>query len=132
VTRNDEGLAMTEAELWQIQLMASSNGLTAIGLLLTLISGYLVTAYFVGSRLSVYQRTIISFLFILGAGLCATISLVQIWRAFDFLDRLARQFGEHRILPYAYVSGLGVLLVSMIPASLLFMFQIRRNPSTGK
>ena len=71
-------------------------------------------------------------LFILGAALCATIALVEIWRAFNFLDQLAGQFGEQRILPHSYVSGVGVLLVSMIPASLLFMFQIRRKPPTRR
>lgn len=35
---------MTQAELWQLQLLAVSNGITAFGVLLTLISGYLVTA----------------------------------------------------------------------------------------
>lgn len=122
---------MTEAELWQLQLMAASNGLTAVGLLLTMISGYLVTAYFVGHRLSSYQATVVSFVFIVGAALCATIALVEIWRGFDFLDRLSLQFGEQRILPYSYLLGLGVLLLLMIPASLFFMYQIRRNPKLG-
>ena len=46
---------MTQAELWQLQLLAVANGITAFGVLLTLITGYLVTAYFAGSRLSRYQ-----------------------------------------------------------------------------
>ena len=123
---------MTQAELWQLQLLAVSNGITAFGVLLTLITGYLVTAYFAGSRLSRYQAAVISILFVLGAGLDAFMVFVETRRAYYFLDQLKLEFDVQSFTPSTFtVYLMGILLVLLVPAALFFMYQIRRNPSLG-
>ena len=75
---------MTQAELWQLQLLAVSNSIDGIGVLLTVLSGYLLAAYFVGHRLSRYQAALVSTFFVVGAGLGAFMTFVQLRRAFYF------------------------------------------------
>jgi len=123
---------MTQAELWQLQLLAVSNGITAFGVLLTLITGYLVTAYFAGSRLSRYQAAVVSILFVLGAGLDAFMTFVQLRRAFYFIEQLSSQYGVRSYMPNAVMTYLGgILMYLLVPAALYFMYQIRRNPALG-
>jgi hypothetical protein len=123
---------MTQAELWQLQLLAVSNGITAFGLLLALITGYLVTAYFAGSRLSRYQAAVVSLLFLLGAGLDAIMLFAETRRAYFFIDRLTLEFAVQSFTPSIFtVYLMGTLLALLIPAALIFMYQIRRNPKLG-
>ena len=123
---------MTEAEIWQLQLLAVSNAIDGIGVLLTVISGYLVTAYFVGNRLSRYQAAVISILFLLGVGLGSLMTFVQIRRTAYFIWQLKLQFGVQSYMPNtAMVYLAGILLFLLIPAALFFMYQIRRNPQLG-
>jgi len=125
-------LAMTQAELWQLQLLAVSNGITAFGVLLTLITGYLVTAYFAGSRLSRYQAAVVSILFVLGAGLDAFMIFAETRRAYFFIDQLKLEFAVQSFTPSTFtVYLMGTLLALLIPAALFFMYQIRRNPNLG-
>jgi len=110
---------MTQAELWQLHLLAVSNGITAFGVLLTLITGYLVTAYFAGSRLSRYQAAVVSALFLLGAGLGAFMVFVETRRAFFFIDQLQLEFNVQSFTPGTLTLYLmGLLLVLLIPAAL--------------
>lgn len=121
---------MTQAELWQMHFAAMYNGLISMSLLLTIISGYLVAAYFVGGRLTRYQTATVSLLFLLGAVLSGINAMIEMWRAFHFLDQLA-PFGVRRLLPYSYLVAAGILLLLLIPAALYFMYQIRRTPNLG-
>ena len=43
---------MSEGEIWELILLSQANAATYIAMLLTLISGYLLTAYLVGAKLS--------------------------------------------------------------------------------
>ena len=123
---------MTQAELWQLQLMAVSNSIDGIGVLLTVLSGYLLVAYFVGHRLSRYQAALVSTFFVLGAGLGAFMTFVQLRRAFYFIEQLSSQYGVRSYMPNTVMTYLGgTLLCLLVPAALFFMYQIRRNPSLG-
>ena len=123
---------MTQAELWQLQLLAVSNAIDGIGVLLTVLSGYLLAAYFVGHRLSRYQAALVSTFFVIGAGLGAFMTFVQLRRAFFFIEQLSSQYGVLSYMPNTVVTYLGgTLLCLLVPAALFFMFQIRRNPSLG-
>jgi hypothetical protein len=123
---------MTQAELWQLQLMAVSNSMDGIGVLLTMLSGYLLTAYFVGSRLSRYQAALVSTFFVFGAGLSAFMTLVQLRRALYFIEQLGSQYDVRSYVPNTFMTFFGgTLLCLLVPAALFFMYQIRRNPTLG-
>ena len=123
---------MAQAELWQLQLLAVSNGITAFGILLTLITGYLVTAYLAGSRLSRYQAAVVSILFVLGAGLDAFMPFLQLRRAFYFIEQLSSHYGVQSYMPSTVMTYLGgTLMCLLVPAALYFMYQVRSNPALG-
>ena len=60
---------MSEAELWELVIACNDTGLTAIVLYLTTASSYLVAAFLVGTKLTEYQVTVVSGLFVVFAGL---------------------------------------------------------------
>jgi hypothetical protein len=123
---------MTQAELWQLQLMAVSNAIDGIGVLLTVLSGYLLTAYLVGYRLSRYQAALVSTFFMFGAGLGAFMAFVQLRRAFYFIEQLGSQYDVRSYMPNTVMTYLGgILMCLLVPAALFFMYQIRRNPTLG-
>jgi len=123
---------MTEAELWHLQLLAVDNSIGGASVLLTVISGYLAVAYFVGRRLGRFQVVLISIFFTLGAGLGAFMTLVQFRRVAYFIGQLNAQFGVHSYMPNTAMTYFGgILMFLLIPAALYFMYQIRRNPQLG-
>jgi glycerol uptake facilitator-like aquaporin len=124
--------AMTEAELWHMQLLAVDNSISGVSVLLTVISGYLAVAYFVGRRLGRFQVVLISIFFTLGAGLGAFMTLVQFRRVAYFIEQLNAQFGVHSYMPNTAVNYFsGTLMFLLIPGALFFMYQIRRNLQLG-
>lgn len=123
---------MTQAELWQPQLLAAANTSEAFQGVLTIIFAYLVTAYFVGRRLTGFQAALVSLFFVLGTAGAALMTFVEFKRAAMFMEQLTSQFGVQSISPNAVVIPLYALLVALlIPASVFFMYQIRRNPQLG-
>ncbi len=123
---------MTQAELWQLQLMAVSNTVSGLTGTLTIVFAYLVAAYFVGARLSRFQASMISAVFVLGAGLSTFLAMVEFRRAAFFMDQLVREFGVRSISPNAFmIPLLAIVLAMVIPASVFFMYQIRRFPRLG-
>lgn len=123
---------MTEAELWQLHLVAVANTAEAFQGVLTIVFAYLVTAYFVGRRLTRFQSALVSLLFLLGAVGASFMSIVEFRRAVLFMGQLTNQFGVESISPNAVIIPLyAVLMGLLISAAVYFMYQIRRNPDLG-
>jgi hypothetical protein len=123
---------MTEAELWQLHLVAVANTAEAFQGVLTIVFAYLVTAYFVGRRLTRFQSALVSLLFLLGAVGASFMSIVEFRRAVLFMGQLTSRFGVESISPNAVIIPLyAVLMGLLISAAVYFMYQIRRNPDLG-
>ena len=127
---------MTEAQLWGLLISFSERGDSFGAQLLTIVSAYLAVAYFIGSRLMRVQGLVVSLIFagaamttvagIYGAVLRAAEVASQLQQIHpDKLFILAGRMG--RLAP-----GLSVALnLSLVPVSLFFMYQIRKNPKLG-
>ena len=123
---------MTEAELWQLHLVAVANTAEAFQGVLTIVFAYLVTAYFVGRCLSRFQSALVSLLFLLGAVGASLMSIVEFRRPALFMEQLTSRFGVESISPNAVIIPLyAVLMGLLISAAVYFMYQIRRNPDLG-
>ena len=123
---------MTEAELWHMQLLAAANTSEAFQGVLTIIFAYLATAYFVGRRLTRFQATLASLFFLLGASGASFMTYVEFRRAAEFMERLTSEFAVHSISPNAVVIPFFLILMTLlIPASVFFLYQIRRNARSG-
>lgn len=126
---------MTQAELWQLQLMAAANTTQAFQGVLTIIFAFLATAYFVGRRLTRPQAMLASIFFLVGAAGSAFMAYVEFRRAAMFMAQLTAEFGVESISPNALiVPGFAVVMLLLIGASVAFMFQVRRTPrrTTGR
>lgn len=123
---------MTQAELWQLQLMAVANSTEAFEGVLTIVFAYLATTYFVGRRLTRAQVVLVSVFFLVGATLSAFMAFVEFRRAAMFMAQLTAEFGVESISPNAVTIPLFALVfLLLIAASVVFMFQVRRR-ATGR
>ena len=127
---------MTEAELWGLLISFSERAASFGAQLLTIVSAYLAVAYFVGSRLTRVQGLLVSLIFV-GAAITTIAGIYGgSLRAVEFASQL-QQIHPDRLFMLAgrmgrLVPGLSAALnFSLIPVSLLFMYQIRKNPKLG-
>jgi len=127
---------MTEAELWGLLVAFTERGASFGAQLLTIVSAYLAVAYFIGSRLTRVQVLVVSAIFV-GA---AIITVAGIYgatlRAVEFAAQLQRVHPDRLFLLAGrmgrVVPGLSAALeLSIIPVSLFFMYQARKNPKLG-
>jgi len=125
---------MTEAELWHMHLLAVENTSSGLEGVMTIIFAFLATAYFVGGRLTRVQAALLSIFFVVGAGTASMMAMVEFRRSVFFMDKLTQQFGVVSISPNSVVVPLlAIVLGLFIPASVVFLYQMRRkeHPSEG-
>lgn len=118
---------MTEHEILDNMLASFGLGLTAVVLYLTVLSSFLIVAYFAGAKLTRAQATIVIGLFVLAAifATWASVAFLAAARELQLLQATApiysRQLAPHHlILP---VELIGIL------ASLKFMWDVRHPKS---
>ena len=116
---------MSEAELWELVIACNDTGLTAIVLYLTTASSYLVAAFLVGTKLTEYQVTVVSGLFVVFAGLFTYFTIgYTIWalnfqtQTSEYADLIIRM---HPIT----ISVIGLVEFTGILGCLKFMWDVR-------
>jgi len=121
---------MTEYELLDLTTSTIASMYDAVALYMTIVSGYLLVAYLAGSNLTRVQTTIISTLFVFGAGL-------QIWGLISYQianeEYLAAKAMISPLTPYQQTlasQDAGFIISSILGAgvfaSLYFMWSVRR------
>ena len=127
---------MTEAELWGLLLAFTEAGASFGAQLLTIVSAYLAVAYFVGSRLTRVQGLIVSVIFAGAATTTVAGTYGATLRAAEVASQL-QQIHPDKLFVLAgrmgrLAPGLSAALnLSLVPVSLFFMYQIRKNPKLG-
>jgi hypothetical protein len=117
---------MVEAELLEISSMAWGNSIALVGLIITLISGYLIAAYIVGANMTHSQSVIINILY-LGFASFLVLSYFAFSQRASELEAIAyemstqRSLGPREELAYA----VGIFMGFCVLASLKFMWDIR-------
>ena len=117
---------MVEAEILEISSMTWGNSIALVGLVITLISGYLIAAYIVGAKMTHSQSVIINFLYIGFASFLVLSFFVFALSALE-LDALALEMSTQRsnaprpVLAYT----VGIFMGFCVLASLKFMWDIR-------
>ncbi len=121
---------MTEYELVDATATYASNFVLIFTLYLTLISGYLITAFVAGTRLSTVQVSILNFGFIISAGLMAFSALgagiIRVHYTRELLELTAD--APHRPLLWLFLSWF-ILMIGGVLASLYFMWDVRHPKS---
>jgi hypothetical protein len=125
---------MTEAELWQMMLIASENTFNGVAGIATplkvfsLIFAYLAAAYFVGAKLSRFQAALATVFFTTVAGCWAFFTWVFYRRAIYFMRELTENYGIESFAPNdAIIPIFAMLLGLLITACVYFMYQVRKN-----
>ena len=117
---------MTEAELVDAWGLFLGNSQTALGLYLSVLTGYLIIAYLVGEKLTRTQVVIVTVLYV-----CAN-TIISLWffawwsRALEFAME-AKQLNPNRQVANSVGAtwSITVMLFMAIVASLYFMWSIR-------
>lgn len=125
---------MEAADWIEMAQMAGSNVIAAFGMLITLMSGYLVVAYLVGEKLTRAQVIIINLLYVIGA--LTVVAGHGQYMADVMLARLQAHVADPQIfvavdsaLLTVIPASVAVVNVSLIIASLYFMWSIRHPGS---
>ena len=117
---------MVEAELLEISNMAWGNSIALVGLVITLISGYLIAAYIAGANMTHSQSVIINILYV-GFAVFLILSFFAFAQSALEMDAIAyemstqRSIGPRGELAYA----VGIFMGFCVLASLKFMWDIR-------
>ena len=117
---------MTEYELFDLMLTAVDGGTAVIGIILTVVSGYLIVAWLVGDKLTTAQVLMVNLLFLCTAPMMVWGWLGRYLAALDLQNQLlvlAPQTTE-RINMYVII-GFPIILFILILGSLKFMWDIR-------
>ena len=119
---------MTEGEMVESFISAYAMGIGALTLYTTILSGYLVTAYVAGLKMTRLQTLTVSVLFV-------TTALFASWGTIGFLygGRILHELQStvplltSRVAPFQII---GVIQVLGIFASLKFMWDVRHPKTT--
>ena len=127
---------MTEAQLWGLLISFSERGDSFGAQLLTIVSAYLAVAYFIGGRLTRVQGLVVSLIFA-GAAITTVAGIYgAVLRAAEVASQL-QQIHPDKLFVLAgrmgrLAPGLSAALnLSLVPVSLFFVYQIRKNPKLG-
>ena len=121
---------MTEAELLGISQMGWANFVTAFGVAITVISGYLIAAYVVGASLTRSQASIINALYI-GCQVSVLAGLHAFRTTTEDIETIAWTMTTQRTFaPTPWIAwGVLVFVALSTLASLKFMWDVR-HPKT--
>ena len=119
---------MSEAELMEFGSSAWSNTIALTALFVTILSGYIVTAFVAGNRLSASQLIIINGTSIILSGLFVS-SIYAFSRAALEAEMLAFEMSVQRqMAPIPeLICALLILYVVLVFASLKFMWDVRKS-----
>jgi len=123
---------MTEAEVLELALTSFDRIASQFGLLLTLVFACLAMAYLVGARLTRFQASVVSFLFVLGATILTLGLYGTMQRSIALVEQLRalhpeQTFAISRVFAYWMTAPLPLA----VPVCLFFMHPIRMKPRLG-
>ncbi len=119
---------MTEAEAFEITLLAGANSVTSFTVYITFTFGYLAAAFFVGKELTRSQVVIVSALYTFAAlsAFLNFLSDIEFYaEALSYLPNAVSQSGLNS--PFFWQIYMSILLSAGILASLYFMWSIRNS-----
>jgi len=116
---------MTDAELWELILISQANAATCFAIFLTLVSGYLVVAYSVGSRLLGSQISIVNLVFIVSALTVGFATYAALSRASFLLGFVGSEYASPLSAGINYYPVAALAMLAMKLMCLVFMWQIR-------
>jgi hypothetical protein len=117
---------VNEAELLEVSNMMWGNTISLVGLVVTLISGYLIAAYIAGAEMNHSQAVIINTLYI-GFASFLILSMLSFSMSAGELDTFAFEMSTTRTSPpRIFLAYLVAIFTSLcVCASLKFMWDIR-------
>ena len=118
---------MTPYELADLAQSAFENSLSSFAVLLSIVSGYLITAYLIGAKLSKFQVTILTTVFLMVMGLLAwSMSAYTYWGSFYAALARNASTGADYFRPGIWTTGaVAVMNLFTIVMCLLFMWNVR-------
>ncbi len=122
---------MSEAELWEVNAIYQSNMLLALSIYLTVVFAYLATAYAVGKKLSKWEASVITGLFVFASAMTIAAVGAYLNRSIDFLNRLgaiSSDLANRPITdPSIWIVYAPIFMSIGMIVSIIYMYQRRRS-----
>ena len=118
---------VAEAEVLELYAMYISNGMTAFTIYISFTFAYLVTAFYVGTKLTKFQAIVAGAIYVISAG-SMTLSLIGNLQASDsILNATTTVIDGHALHQTGlWISTMSLILTLGIIVSLYFMWSVRR------
>ena len=118
---------MTPYEYADLSQTAFGNAMTSYALILSVVTGYLITTYLIGAKLSKFQVTILTTLFLFAmAFLTWSMSAYAFWGTFFSTQNPSDAELGKLFRPGAWTTGVAAILNLFTTAMcLLFMWNVR-------
>ncbi|MEM0955845.1 MAG: hypothetical protein AAGI24_17020 [Pseudomonadota bacterium] len=122
---------MTEAEVFELVALNLANCMQAFTVYLTLVFGYLSVSYLAASKLTLFQATTISIIFVLASLSCAFTLLNGLTTVAVITASAPRGSSPIQATFMSNIDvwfyGMGVVTIAGIIASLLFFYASRKQ-----
>ena len=117
---------MTESEAIELFSMLGANAVSAFTVYISFTFGYLATAYFVGSKLTMFQSMVAGGLYIFSAGSAGLAQIVYINRMLEVTEKTASVLDNVFLWNGLFwVWNMAVVQAVGIAVSLYFMWTVR-------
>lgn len=114
---------MTEYELAELTASVMSNFLTSFTVFLSIVSGYVITAFAVGEKLTKIQLSIVNVCFLISVGILGFL-VVSIYHRFHDLA-LSIKIAQGTIVAVDFTWPLCALVLAIIFGCFVFMWNAR-------
>lgn len=119
---------MTEAETLELIAVWGAITITAFTVYISFTFAYLATAFIAGPRLTQFQASIASRLYVLAAGMTVLAEIVWLQGLFAIHDANPSVVKDLTLFNRGFwVTGMATILTSGIFISLYFMWRVRRS-----
>ena len=124
---------MSESEAIEALSDISANCATYFSVYISLTFAYLTVAYLVGSALSRFQLTLITAIYLLSSTLMGATTIIWVDAWLKINQREQTIFSDHAMVTaLPWIPGLVILLMSVVIASVYFMYDIRRKGAVSQ
>ena len=116
---------MTEYEIADITASVLSNFLTSLTVFLSIVSGYVISAFVAGTRLTKTQLTIVNLCFLASVGILGYLIVSLFTRFFALAKSINVEQGYIAAVDFTW--PLCMLLIAIVIGCYIFMWNVRNS-----
>jgi hypothetical protein len=120
---------MSEYELADYTNSLMNTFLTTFTMFMSIVTAYVVTAFAAGNRLTQFQFAVVNVIYLIATGVIGLLAIIVFRRFFAHAIIVATPVGDGVETAVDFTIPIGLIFISMVVGSLMFMWSVR-NPKS--